>query len=759
MKDASESSKSNIVNLGPRSGLRPERGELLETVRQIAANRLPALLGGLFDNLDDALFDLAEKAENNAAQTHYFDGMRDVRKRRTQVERHFTAQVLRDISEFAQGRRPDSTAAYSITSPQVGLELSLVADNELEESLAITGMVGKNEGRLARELFALNQRLSVIYGGLKVNDAANPLGPAALAQSFHQAIGDLGVDMRVKLIIYKLFDRYVMAALDELYQAVNAELIRAGVLPQLRPELQRGSTAAPSAAFKGGAGMADSDLQNAPPVPLTEEASADLLRTLASLMQARRTPESGVAAPGSSGQAVPPLNVPTANELIGALSVLQSQTSAMRASHDISLEVQQLKEQLLAQIGALRGERPQQVAHIDEDAIDLVGMLFEFILEDRNLPVRMQALLVRLQIPYLKAAILDRRLFNQRQHPARRLLDGLAEAAKGWSEESDPDCRLHDTIKTIVDRLLQEFDDDMGIFERLQAELQRFLESNQRRAELAEQRVAESTRGREKLEQARHRAAKEILQRIGEQQLPPLVHGILTRAWANYLVLTLLRQGDDSHEFRDALRFINDFIFSTQPARDDQARRALRQVLPNIERALRRGLASVAFQDHDIERLLDQLHTYYRQQLGESVPAAEAAQVADPSNVPIPDAIQPLVDTSMPAANQAGLDDLQAEALPELKLASELKPGCWLELVARDGSRERAKLSWISPISGRYLFVNRRGLKVADYSPHELADAFATGRAFVLESSALFDRALGAIVERLRHPAPTSTHV
>lgn len=757
MKDASESPKSNIVNLSARSGLRPERGELLEAVRQIAASRLPALLGGLFDNLDDALFDLAEKAENNAAQTHYFDGMRDVRKRRTQIERSFTAQVLRNISDFSQGRRPDSTAAHAITSPQVGLELSLVADNELEESLAITGMVGKNESRLARDLFALNQRLSIIYGGLKVNDAVNPLGPAALAQAFHQAIGDLGVDMRVKLIIYKLFDRYVMAALDEVYQAVNAELIGAGVLTQLRPELQR-STSAVSATSPGSAtGIIHSNAQDAPSAPLTDEASAELLRTLASLMRARRAPEPGSGEAHAPHQA-PTLNVPTANELVGALSVLQSQASAMRASHDISLEVQQLKEQLLAQIGALRGERPQQVAHIDEDAIDLVGMLFEFILEDRNLPARMQALLVRLQIPYLKATILDRRLFNQRQHPARRLLDGLAEAAKGWSEESDPDGRLHDTIKAIVDRLLQEFDDDMGIFERLHADLQRFLEGNQRRAELAEQRVAESTRGREKLEQARRRAAKEILQRIGEQPLPPLIHGILTRAWANYLVLTLLRQGDESHEFRDALRFINDFIFSTQPARDEPARRALRQVLPHIERALRRGLASVAFQEHDIERLLDQLHTYYRQQLGEAVPAAAAAQATNPSDLPIPDAIQPLVDTSMPAANQAGLDDLHAEALPELKLASELQPGCWLELVAHDGSRERAKLSWISPISGRYLFVNRRGLKVGDYSPHELADAFAAKRAFVLESSALFDRALGAIVERLRHPAPTSTH-
>jgi hypothetical protein len=463
--------------------------------------------------------------------------------------------------------------------------------------------------------------------------------------------------------------------------------------------------------------------------------------------------------------------LPTANELIGALSVLQNQAAMLppvlpgQGALELTHEVLQLKEQLLAQLGALRGERPGQVSTIDEDTIDLVGMLFEFILEDRNLPAQMQVLLARLQIPYLKAAILDRKLFAHRQHPARRLLDGLAEAAKGWSAESDRDGRLLDMVKSIVDRLLQEFDDDLGIFERLSAELQSFQETASRRAELAEQRVAESTRGREKLEQARRRAAREILTRIDGQTLPPLVHGVLTRAWANYLVLTLLRQGEASTEYRDALRFVNDFIASTRPARDAAARQQLRQILPGIERALRRGLASVAFQDSDVERLLGQLHAYYRQQLGEAAPVAAAPEPAtEAASLPIPDSIQPLAEST----EELERDDpdeatvaMMPEASAELQQVRELKPGTWLEFAGRDGAAaERAKLSWISPMSGRYLFVNRRGLKVADHSPHELARALAEGHVRVLASNALFDRAMDAIVDRLSQPAdgrPTDT--
>ncbi len=428
--------------------------------------------------------------------------------------------------------------------------------------------------------------------------------------------------------------------------------------------------------------------------------------------------------------------------MLGALSVLQSQIASAgplpHAQPDdasaLSREVLQLKGQLLTQIGALRGEKPSHVATIDGDTIDLVGMLFEFILEDRNLPVEMQVLLARLQIPYLKAAILDRKMFAHRQHPARRLLDGLAEQAKGWSEESDRDHPLHEKVKSIVEQLLHDFDDDMSIFDRLLVDLQQFQDLNKRRSELAEQRVAESTRGREKLEQARRRAAREIIDRIGGQKLPPLLHGVLARAWANHLVLTLLRQGEASPEFKSALRFIDDVIASTRPVQTDpESRQLLRQMLPGIERSLRLGLANVAFQEQDIERLLAQLHTYYRQQLGETL---EMSRPSPPSRtqaiLAIPDSIQPVID------RDAELDD---EALdrrrrrwsppdsPEWQQVQALQPGTWLEFSLIDEPMTRAKLSWISPMSGRYLFVNRRGLKVADYAPQELAVLLADGHA------------------------------
>lgn len=759
MNEASDPSK--VVNLGPRLDPASQRvGELLNAVRNIAGRRLQQWVGNAFEHVDDALFDLAEKAENNAAQMHYFDGMRDVRKRRPTAERNFLASINRDLGDLAQPRQLTSAASPSTLG---SVELSLVADNELEESLAITSMISKNESRLARDLFTVNQRLSVICGGHKIDDASNPVAPAILSQAFRRSLHELTADMRVKLIIYKLFDRYVLSSLEELYQEINAELIRAGVLPQLRLEVPHNTSSAAAAAKVAASQSASAAQAQAQAIEEAGDIPNDLLQTLHALFSARRAPVGGAVAGELGMRQMSAGPLPSANELLGALSVLQSQIASagplLQAQPDdaaeIGREVMQLKGQLLSQIGALRGERPPHVATIDEDTIDLVGMLFEFILEDRNLPAQMQVLLARLQIPYLKAAILDRKMFAHRQHPARRLLDGLADQAKSWSEESDRDHRLHEKVKSIVEQLLHDFDDDMGIFERLLADLQQFQEVNKRRSELAEQRVAESTQGREKLEQARRRAAREILDRIGERKLPPLLQSVLSRAWANHLVLTLLRQGESSPEFRSALHFVDDFIASTRLGDDPGNRQLLRQMLPGIERSLRLGLANVAFQEQDIERLLGQLHTYYRQQLGEIAVVEEAAPAAV-----IPDSIQPIAERESMLDEQSIEDTVAIPPdSPEWQLVQTLQPGTWLEFSLADEAMTRAKLSWISPMSGRYLFVNRRGLKVADYAPHELAVLLADGHAHVLAANALFDRAMTAIVDKLQHPdaSPTDT--
>ena len=67
----------------------------------------------------------------------------------------------------------------------------------------------------------------------------------------------------------------------------------------------------------------------------------------------------------------------------------------------------------------------------EEDAIDLVGILFQSLFEANDLMQQAQGLYGRLVVPYLKVALTDDSLFNRRTHPARQLLDALTEACDG----------------------------------------------------------------------------------------------------------------------------------------------------------------------------------------------------------------------------------------------------------------------------------------------------------------------------------------
>ncbi|MEX5623624.1 DUF1631 family protein, partial [Pseudomonas syringae] len=63
--------------------------------------------------------------------------------------------------------------------------------------------------------------------------------PAALCGYFLEAGRNLGVGLRVKLVLLKLFERYVLRDVDVIYAEANQLLAVAGVLPELQPAPRR----------------------------------------------------------------------------------------------------------------------------------------------------------------------------------------------------------------------------------------------------------------------------------------------------------------------------------------------------------------------------------------------------------------------------------------------------------------------------------------------------------------------------------------
>lgn len=329
---------------------------------------------------------------------YYFDGMCEVCKCWLVVECIYLVQFSCELIEFVVNC---CLVVVELVFFLLGsIEFSLVGENEFEELFVIISMISKNELCIICDLFVLNQCLFVICGGIKVDDVINLVGLIVLIQIFCQVMCELLVDMCVKLIIYKLFDWYVLFGLEEFYQEFNIELVCVGVLLQLCYGVVCGIL---FVVVGNCLGVVSGVVQSGGEV-LVEDVG-NLFNILYVLFMVCCGGYDLVGG-GSVGLQV----IFIVNELFGVFSVLQNQlvsqglfvfgvgsvsvSLGVVIDFDIVYEVVMFKEYLFNQIGLLCGECLYYVLLIDEDIIDLVGMFFEFIFEDCNFLLQMQVLLV-----------------------------------------------------------------------------------------------------------------------------------------------------------------------------------------------------------------------------------------------------------------------------------------------------------------------------------------------------------------------------
>ena len=79
---------------------------------------------------------------------------------------------------------------------------------------------------------------------------------------------------------------------------------------------------------------------------------------------------------------------------------------------------------------------------------------------------------------------------------------------------------------------------------------------------------------------------------------------------------------------------------------------------------------------------------------------------------------------------------------------ASLDRGMWVEFEDEDGQLAFAKLAWISPLRGTYLFTNRQGQKALSMTAEELAERFRADRARLVEAEPLIDRAFTRVISR-----------
>ncbi|WP_343225113.1 DUF1631 family protein [Luteimonas sp. MC1750] len=657
----------------------------------------------------------------------------------------------------------------------------------------------RQEGRASLPMHLLGQRFGVLAGTPAMDAERLPLGPQAVCRALRKACRSLQVGSEARELLYRLFDRVVMAHYAPVLEKLDATLDQAGILKGLTyvPVRLRASSRqeALDAAEGSAPGQASARPREAATARGDRPAEGAGGGHVAGGGAAQGGAGPGVAGQGSTqgagrgraGDARPPAGGPAGagrphtawmaetttalsgsdeeasyvalqqllagrraligklrsarpaggkatldtGEVMSALGALQRQPNGPGGAPPSLMDVRQM---LLAQARQRHG-KGAALSQQDNDTFELLHLLYGQLEGEIRSDAPAAALIRRLQLPLLRVALQDQAFFVQATHPARELLNTVAETAAGWLDKDDLDPQLLLPLQEAVTHVVEKYDGDTAVFEASNEQLQGHLQAQVRKAEMLERRHIEAARGKEKLEVAKLRSSAMLEKLVGDQRMPKFSRALLSQAWADVLTLTLLRQGEDSPEWQaqlDATRRIITACAKGEDAADPalaaHVEAALSQVGYHADEAgiiAARLTSSRSDEDDPASRTELAMKLKARTRLGED---AERARRPDlPPRTP---------------EEQARYEQLRV-----------LPFGTWIEFTTnQQGDVVRRRMSWFSPVTDNALFVNQRGQRIGEHSLDSLARMITAGQARIVtaERGRLVDRAWQAALRTLR---------
>lgn len=428
------------------------------------------------------------------------------------------------------------------------------------------------------------------------------------------------------------------------------------------------------------------------------------------------------------------------SEVLTIASVLQGDdpapfVRALRGEDDRSLPMV-IRQELMAAAGQF-GFDPRQssFAEVEEDAVDLVAMLFEGLQRANAFEEPVTKMMGKLVVPYVKVAVIDDSLFENRGHPARRLLDALVEACDGNTGDTHASRSMLERASQVVDQVVARFQENMAIFDLAARELQELLDRQRTLAEVTERRITETLQGQERLRQARIAADDAVNSALEGRKVLPDTFQFLSEYWRNVLVQGWLRFGDRSPRYQ-AMRAVGDALLQMDADAVALRSRALAAGFEHNRAAILEDLRFVGLQgEAAIEALA---------RLAAGLLRADAA----PDEAMLSNHPEPLVD-ELPMH----VPDMErrARAVDSVLVARvrRLRAGQGLRII-EDGAQETmAKIAWVSALTGRILVVNRRGERRMVVRPETLAVLIADGRVLVRSVEPPVDQVMAQVADSL----------
>ena len=156
-------------------------------LRDQAKEQIKNLLRQLFENADDALFAMSDKAGTNGEQGIYLDAMRELRLQKKYIANAFLQHIVLSFNNV--------THLHAVSEEHTAYDdfenLSLLKNEELEINVALEGMASRLRGNSSNHLTDFQTRIEYLVNSQKIDHKYLPASPEVLCDSFASASADL----------------------------------------------------------------------------------------------------------------------------------------------------------------------------------------------------------------------------------------------------------------------------------------------------------------------------------------------------------------------------------------------------------------------------------------------------------------------------------------------------------------------------------------------------------------------------------------
>jgi hypothetical protein len=477
--------------------------------------------------------------------------------------------------------------------------------------------------------------------------------------------------------------------------------------------------------------------------------------------------------PGQSGQSGQPVATPPAEStlqagseaLVARLNQYQQQAAL---GHSVDDQIAPEQNQLFA-LGEQLG--PDQVTKLERVAIDVVAMLFELILNDEQIPEGLRRQIGRLQIPFLKAAMLTPDMLQQTRHPARQLVNRLGSAAVALDLSSPVGQSVEKEITRIVTRILAEFDDDISIFTDSLFELERFLTDNLRHTN------TETELGVEALEDVEHKAVQETKKKkprktkvvppdwLADFTTDPRVVEFIVNIWMRVIEQEVV-ESDGNPGSRVYRKLLPDLVWSVQDKQSAAERVALVNLLPALANRLKEGMTLLNLTEKESREALDQLVRVHTQVLRSSSDGGDQSLFnleemrahfsrlsIGPEQALPPPVESEEIETELAKRGVAIDLDLEREPTPSFESDADwlthMQIGTCVERWS-DTGYQMARLTWVSKRQTLFMFQLEKKTAPVVYSAISLIKSLREGSVRLVEHAPVFERAVETLLNGAR---------